>query len=109
MAMAAALFTAPGGLAGRSCILSNAPNQKACHSSCCANKTCCATSPNRTARTSQPLAQTDSSYKLNTACVGLISAVSPSREFAAQQFLLSNAASSAHSPPTLALICIRLI
>src|SRR5437773_11312116 len=96
MAMAAALFTAPGGLAGRSCILSNAPNQKACHSSCCANKTCCATSPNRTARTSQPLAQTDSSYKLNTACVGLISAVSPSLDFADQLFLLFYGECSVH-------------
>src|SRR5207248_1566449 len=49
MATAAALFMAPVGQAARSCILSNAPSQKACQSSCCANKTCCATSPKKTA------------------------------------------------------------
>src|SRR5438132_12196421 len=103
-AMATALFIAPVGLAARSCILTNAPSQKACQSSCCANKTCCATSPKNTAPPSQPLAKADSSYKLNATCVGLVPAVSPSREFGAQQFLLSNAASGAHSPPTVALI-----
>src|SRR5438093_5728751 len=109
LATAAVLLTAPAGLAARSCILSSAASEKACHSSCCANKTCCATSPNRAAPSSQPLAQADSSYKLSATCVGLVPAVSPSREFGAQQFLLSNAVSGAHSPSTLALICIRLI
>ena len=109
LATAAALFTAPAGLTARSCMLSSAPEQKTCQPGCCANKTCCATSKAHKATSTQPLVKPDSSYKLNATCVGLVPAVLPSREFGAQQFLLTNAASSAHSPPTLALICIRLI
>jgi hypothetical protein len=109
MAMAAALLTAPVGHAPRSCILSSAPVQKACQSGCCANKTCCATSTENKSTPSQPLAKADSSYKLDATSVALATAVSAIREFGAQRFLLSNAASEAHSPPTLALICIRLI
>src|SRR5206468_602996 len=109
IATAAALFTAPAGLTARSCILSSSPEQKACQSSCCANKSCCAISSENKSTPSQPLAKADSSYKLNASWVALPTAVSPSPDSDAQQFLLSNAASSAHSPPTLALICIRLI
>jgi hypothetical protein len=109
MAMATALFTAPVGVAARSCILPSTPSEKACKLDCCANKTCCATSPKNTAPSSQPLAKSDSSYKLNATSIAVPAVVSPSWEFGAQHFLLSNAASDAHSPPTLALICIRLI
>jgi hypothetical protein len=109
MAMSAVLFTAPMGVAARSCILTSTPAQKACQSSCCANKTCCVTSPKNTAPSSEPLAKGDSSYKINATWVALPTAISPGWEFGAQHFLLSNAASDAHSPPTLALICIRLI
>jgi hypothetical protein len=108
-AMAAALFTGPVGLAPRSCILSSAPVQQACKPGCCANKVCCATSTANKSTSSQPLAKADSSYKLNATWVALSAAVSPKREFGAQHFLLFNAASDVHSPPTLALICIRLI
>jgi hypothetical protein len=109
MATAAALFVAPVGFTARSCILTSPSEQKACQGACCANKTCCATSSKNTAPRSQPLAKADSSYRLNATSVALPTAVSPSWEFGAQRFLLSNAASEAHSPPTLALICIRLI
>ncbi len=109
MAMAAALFTAPVGFAARSCILSSPPAQQACKPGCCANKPCCAASNENKSTSSQPLANADSSYKLNAACVALPTAISLSREFGAQPFPISNAASGAHSPPTLALICIRLI
>jgi hypothetical protein len=109
VAMAAAVFTAPVGFTARSCILSSTPEQKACQAGCCANKTCCATSPKNTAAPSQPIAKGDSSYKLNATWIAVATAASPSREFGTQRFLLSNAASGAHSPPTLTLICIRLI
>jgi len=109
MAMATTLFTAPVGVAARSCILASTPGQKACQSGCCANKTCCATSPKNAAPSSQPLAKSNSSYKLNATSIAVPAVVSPSWEFGAQHLLLSNAASDAHSPPTLALICIRLI
>jgi len=109
VATAVALVATQIGSAARSCIHSSAPVQKACQSSCCANKTCCATSPKNTAPLSQPLAKADSSYKPVATWIVLPTAVSPSRQFGTQQFLLTNAASSAHSPPPLALICIRLI
>src|SRR5260370_14002667 len=85
MAIAAALFTAPVGLAARSCILSNAPSQKACQPSCCANKTCCATSPTNTAPPSQPLGKADSGQQLSEICFAAALPL-PRCEVVAEQF-----------------------
>src|SRR5262249_9227111 len=101
-------FTAPMSLAARSCILSSAPEQQACKPGSCANKTCCATSSEHTSTPSHPLTKADSSYKVNATSIALLF-VAPSPESGAQRFTVSNNESSAHSPPTLALICIRLI
>jgi hypothetical protein len=109
MAMSAVLLMAPMDLTARSCIISSAPAQKACKPGSCANKTCCATSSEHKSTPSHPLKKADSGYKLNATWIALAAAISPSREFGGQRFLLFNAESSAHSPPTLALICIRLI
>ena len=106
--MATALVTAPVSLTARSCILSSAPAQQACKPACCANKTCCATSSEHKSTPSQPLTKGDSSYKVNATPVAL-PIVPPSPESGAQQIPAFNAKCSAHSPPTLALICIRLI
>jgi hypothetical protein len=108
MAMATALFTAPMGLTAQSCILSSAPEQQACRPGSCANKACCATSSEHKSTPSHPLTKADSSYKVNATFIAL-SVVAPSPESGAQRFAVYNAESSAHSPPTLALICIRLI
>jgi hypothetical protein len=108
MATVAALFTAPVGFAARSCILSSAPNQKACQLRCCPNKTCCATSPKNTAPSSQPLAKADSSQQLNTACFAVALPFS-SYETGAEQFRFQATAPSANSPPQLALLCTFLI
>ncbi len=108
VAMAAALFMAPTGLDGRSCILVNAPSQKACQSSCCANKTCCATSPKNTAPSSQPLAKADSGQQVKA--IGFVTALSfSSCEAGAEQFRFQAAAPLANSPPRLALLCTFLI
>ncbi len=108
MAMAAALFTAPVGLAARSCILSNVPSQKACQPNCCANKTCCATSPKNTTSSSQPLAKADSSQQLKA--TGFVTALSfSSCEAGTEQLRLEATAPSANSPPRLALLCTLLI
>jgi hypothetical protein len=108
VAMAAALFMAPVGLAARSCILVNAPSQKACQPSCCANKTCCATSPKNTAPPSQPLAKADSGQQLTAICFEAALPLS-SREFGAEQFRFQATAPLANSPPQLALLCTFLI
>jgi len=108
MATATALFTAPVGLAARSCILTNAPSQKACQPSCCANKTCCATSPKNTAPQSQPLAKADFSQQLKA--TGFVAALSFSTcEAGAEQFRFQAAAPLSNSPPRLALFCTLLI
>jgi hypothetical protein len=108
MAMAAALLMAPVGVAARSCILSNAPSQKACQPSCCANKTCCATSPKNTAPPSQPLAKADSGQQPSAICFAAALALS-SCEVGAEQFRFQAAAPLANSPPRLALLCTFLI
>jgi hypothetical protein len=108
MAIAGALFTAPVGLAARSCILTNAPSQKACQPSCCANKTCCATSPRNTAPSSQPLAKVDSGQQLTAVCFAAALPLS-SCEVGAEQFRFQAGAPSANSPPQLALLCTFLI
>jgi len=108
MAMASALFMAPVGLAARSCILTNAPSQKACQPSCCANKTCCATSPKNTSPPSQPVAKADSDQQLSATCFAAALPLS-SREVGPEQFRFQAAAPLANSPPRLALLCTFLI
>jgi hypothetical protein len=108
MAIATALFTAPVGLAARSCIFTNAPSQKACQPSCCANKTCCATSPKNTAPQSQPLAK--AGYGQQLSATGFVAALPLSScEAGAEQFRFQAAAPSTNSPPRLALFCTFLI
>jgi len=108
MATAAALFTAPVGLATRSCVLSSAPEQKACEPGCCANKICCAISPKNTVAPSQPLAKGDSNQQLKA--TGSIAVLSFSGyEAGTARFRLETVASSAHAPPRLALLCTLLI
>jgi hypothetical protein len=108
MTMAAALFTAPVGLTARSCILSSVPSQKACQPSCCANKTCCATSPKNTGPPSQPLAKADSGQQLNAICFAAPVPLS-SCEVGAEQFRFHAAAPLANSSPRRALLCTFLI
>ena len=96
-------------LSARACILSNVASEKACKPACCANKTCCATSNQHKSNTTQPLAKSDSSYQVNATSTALPTAVLPIQEFGVELFPHCSEAYDAHSPPTLALICIRLI
>ncbi|PYL78273.1 MAG: hypothetical protein DMF26_01225 [Verrucomicrobia bacterium] len=108
LAMTAVLFTGPVTVTTRACILSSAPEQQACKPGSCANKTCCATSSEHKSTPSHSLTKADSSYKVNATPIAL-PLVPPSPESCAQRFTVSNNESNAHSPPTLVLICIRLI
>jgi hypothetical protein len=109
LAMTAVLFTAPMGVAGRSCILSSAPVQQACKLGSCANKICCATSSEHKSTPAHQLAKTDSGYDVNAAFVASAVIVPLSPEVASQKFLLSNVSVVAHSPPALAVLCSFLI
>jgi hypothetical protein len=109
VAVAVALVGAPMGSIARSCILVNAPSQKACEPGCCANKTCCATSPKNTAPAPQPLAKADSGQQLSATCFAPVALPYPNCEAGTQQFRFRVTALSAHSPPQLALLCTFLI
>ena len=89
------------------CILSNAPIEKACAMDCCKNISCCETSQQRNAPPVQPLAKAGSDQQniltLPTVPVAIFNYVEEA------SFIFSSADDSAHSPPPLALICIRLI
>jgi hypothetical protein len=109
VAVATALFMAPASLAARSCILSNAPSQKACQPSCCGNKTCCATSPKNTAPFSQPLAKADSGKHLSATCFAAVALPLATCEAEAEQFRFQATAPPANLPQRLALFCTLLI
>jgi hypothetical protein len=108
VALAVALVAAPARISARSCILVHAPTQKACQPACCANKTCCQTSPKNTSPAAQPLAKSGSDQG-NIATLPSPVALAVLSYAPAESFVFSSADCTAHSPPTLALICIRLI
>jgi len=107
VAVAAALLAAPATFSARPCILSNAPSETACQSDCCANKTCCATSPKNTAPTAQPLAKSGFDQQ-NIVTLPSLFAVAVNQP-ATESPVFRNAECTVHSPAPLALICIRLI
>jgi hypothetical protein len=93
-------------LPAASCIMTNAPSEEACQSRCCANMACCETSADRTAPPAQPLAK--SGLQQNVSAMPAIAAVTLV-SFATKSHVFSSTESRSHSPPPLALICIRLI
>jgi hypothetical protein len=108
VAMAAALLVAPVSISARYCILLNAAAEKACQPGCCANKTCCATSQKNTAQAAQPLAKSGSDQQTIATLPSLVAvaALIPAAETSS---IFSSRDCTAHSPPPLALSCIRLI
>src|SRR5205823_9943148 len=97
LAMAVALMAAPFHVSGRTCIVSEAAANKACRPACCANTTCCATSPKNTAPVSQPLAKSVSDQQnvalSSQSALALLSLVAIASSF------FSFEDSAAHSPP----------
>ena len=107
--LAMALFLAPARLSAATCILINAPSEKACDAGCCANKTCCETSQKNTAPPVQPLAKSGSNQH-NTVALPTVVVVALLNYAPATESPISLGAEwTAHSPAPLALICIRLI
>jgi hypothetical protein len=109
VAVALALFTAAVRVpAGATCIITNTSSEKACEPGCCANKSCCATSHERTGPPVQPLAKSSSDQQNVTAISAAVVFVLPV-QVATKSRILSSAECKAHSPPPLALSCICLI
>jgi hypothetical protein len=106
---AALLIAVPLRLSARSCIASNPSSEQACQSKCCANKACCETSHERTGAPVQPLAKSGADQHNISAIPAIITvalAIPIPPRVSHSPF---SAESTAHSPPPLALICIRLI
>jgi len=106
--VAMALFLGAVRLPGVSCVLSNAPSEKACIPGCCANKTCCETSQERTGPPVQPLAKSVFDQQ-NIATLSSTVAITVLQRVAEESPVLAGEEWTAHSLPPLALICIRLI
>jgi hypothetical protein len=107
--VATALFGASMRLPAASCILSNAPSEKACKPGCCANKTCCKTSQKNTAPPVQPLAKSGSDQQNIAALPAMVAVAVLNQAATTESPIFSSAECTAHSPAPLTLICIRLI
>jgi len=107
MLVLVAFAASPASLSARQCILSNASSEKACQSSCCGNESCCAASPKNSAPV-QPLAKSGSDQQSVAAFPSMV-AVAGMNPTAGTSSIFSSRDCTAHSPPPLALICIRLI
>src|SRR5438309_7202108 len=108
LAMAVALMAAPFHVSARTCIVSDAPVQRACQPACCANKTCCETSPKSTSPPAHTLAKSGSDQG-NIATLPSPVAVAVLNYAPGESFVFPSADCAAHSPAPLALSCIRLI
>ena len=104
-----ALFVAPAQPSAASCILINAPSEKACNAACCANKTCCETSQKNTAPPVQPLAKSGSNQQTTAALPATLAVALLDYAATTKLPIFSSAEFVAHSPAPLTLICIRLI
>ena len=103
-----ALFAATVRLPAATCILSNISTENACQPGCCANKSCCETSDERTGPPVQPLAKSTADQQ-NVAAVPAAVPVRLVVQVARELRVVSSAECLPHSPAPLALICIRLI
>jgi hypothetical protein len=106
--LTAALLLGAVRLPASPCILSNAPSEKACVSGCCANKSCCETSHQRTGPPAQPLTKAGSD-QANIAAIPFTAPIAIFKQFAEESPVFLSADRAAHSLAPLALICIRLI
>jgi hypothetical protein len=108
VAVGLALFAATVRLPATPCFVTNTPSEKACQPGCCANKTCCATSHERTGPAVQPLAKSSPDQQ-NAATLPPIAGAFCSVQLAIESQDLSHVEWAEHSPPPLERTCIRLI
>jgi len=107
-AIVIALFTAIVRLPASPCIITNTASEKPCAPRCCANKTCCATSQQRTGSAAQPLAKTISD-QLNIATISASIPIPLAIQAAAKSSVDTSGESAFVSVPRLALLCTFLI
>ena len=107
LATMAALTMAPLHLSARTCILSDAPAQKACKPGCCANKSCCATS--KKSAPVSPLATNSSGSELNATCVATVVIACPDYVSLDRHLSVARSSLCAFASPQLAVLCTFLI
>ncbi len=98
-----------GASVSSTCASSNAPNQKACASPCCATKPCCAMSEKPNTESIPPFTTSTSSQQNFIASAPVVSDVPIAPPAATDRLRWPLANVQWHSPETLALLCIRLI
>ena len=103
-----AMAVRPLQLPAASCILSEAPIEKACKMDCCGSKSCCATSKDDTRPVSQPLSPSGHAKQLVIAFVA-VPLIDSIAETDFPQPAVAPIPGRGHSPPPLAASCIRLI
>jgi hypothetical protein len=91
------------------CVLLNAPNQKACASPCCPTKPCCTTSGKRNTESMPPFATSTYAQQSFVASTPAVSNIQVAPPPATDKSHFAVADVHWHSPETLALLCIRLI
>lgn len=109
LALFAVMFTASARSTSATCILVNSPSQKACAPACCKNKSCCETSRKRTGDPVQPFSARNSLQKDFVVLMAVVPTGKVEQPRASEISGFSFAERLGHSPPTLALLCIRLI
>jgi hypothetical protein len=108
LAMMLVLFAATIRLPASPCVLTNTASEKACQPVCCANKVCCATSHQRTGSPVQPATKASPDQQI-TPAVATTDGFTLALPAEVDSHFARYVGQAAHSPPTLALICIRLI
>jgi len=103
-----ALVAATAELPAATCLTTSGQSEMACKPGCCADKACCETTPNPTEPTTQPLARSGHNQPRVNALPSVL-VVAPVIQTPTGLHVSSSTECSAHSPPLLELICIRLI
>jgi hypothetical protein len=91
-----------------SCITANAASPRACHMGCCANKTCCETSTQRTQVPAPPLLKSDQGAGF-AVTLEQTELVAPTSVPLPHLTAVGLRRSAAHSPPQRVLFCTFLI
>src|SRR6516165_3942340 len=109
LALVAAMLVASEQSVPATCALVNSSSQMTCAPACCANKSCCHASQQKTGQPTQPLATTGSVQKDVGVLAPLVSNAIADQPRGREIFGLSFSEHFRHSPEPLALLCIRLI
>jgi hypothetical protein len=95
-------------LPASACMLVNAPSTQSCRPACCANKTCCQTSAQRTQVPAQPLLQSGQAADFVVALAQPAATNAPAIALHRHETVIGTLP-VAHSPPSRVLLCTFLI